>query len=373
MAFSSTSEIYIQNEKNFKLKAPKGVVKSAKIYSAFTKSNLSSIPRNVEILLLDTNAKPPAKKKINLNHQNSDSSSSSMKTLSKSASALLPTNPFASQRKRFEDSDDYLSKYLPGPGQYAIRDSIDYAQKRGCFRYQSLFAKPIHCSLRKEEKMEVPGPGTYDVNLIKSQLYVDFANKEEKRFKDKKKENIGPGSYYKGNNSVDSRWDRKLPSSFFVGKVPVEIAKRKKEENTLKKYIEINNIKEYDVPGPGMYEIKGDFDIKKKLSQNGNGFLASIIMNKILVPEEMRKKIKELRRKDESMSENNINTSNINNEENRLYGVQSQREIRSPFLSKSKKISIYDDVLKKHNPGPCYYQRDFPKIKKKFHNRSSIH
>lgn len=339
------SEISIQNKNHFKLCSPKGRIINENVYSAYKKSTLSSIPRKVEIVLVDSNHK-----KILNSLPVTNQSESSKRRLTRSESSILLSGAFASRKQRFDDYKDFLSKYSPGPGQYDNTSTLDDNR----FRYQSLFSKPSNCSLKKSNSSLEPGPGQYDVVLGTNARNINLASKGE-RFKEIAKQDIGPGSYFKINSF---KYNNKHPSSFFMH----NITRRISNDQRLEKYIKMQREKDYEVPGPGMYNVKGDFDHFDSSTKNVKniGMIQKILLNKTLIPEDMKKQIKH------SKHESDVHWG----KGEYWKGIESKKEIRSPFISKSKKISIYDDIMKRHIPGPCYYQQDV--IIKKKNNQSML-
>ena len=400
--------IQFQEDQTFKLRAPKGKLKHSKIYSAYTKTKLSSIPRSVEIILLDAESKSEKIKNfeqrirrqnaINNSARKSASSNSINSTIhsnlgrSRSMYSMLPMKGccgvFASKKERFEKYEEFISKYSPGPGEYQNSNRcIDNTNQQGNFRYQSLFAQPSSCSLKKvaSDKNNVdtngvdtditPGPGAYNPIYNFGKVGFKFPSKG-KRFKEREVENIGPGSYFDSSKDIydyNKPKQQQKPSSFFYIEKPAEIPKLRDEENKLKKYISIQKEKEYEVPGPGQYNFIRMFDVDEKKKGSNKGTNGIKCGN--LIPEDLRKKCKEMNIYEqingslpgvkslyEKQSLGNQNNKNLNNTHRTMdfwKAVKPSKHVRSPFLSKSKKIGIYDEIERKHNPGPCYYQSEY--------------
>ncbi len=164
-----------------------------------------------------------------------------------------------------------------------------------------------------------------------------------KRFKDFKKEIVGPGSYFPDNliKYNDFNWSKNIPSSFFKNDISFcsDIANR---ENILRKYIDIHKQEKFS-PGPGEYNLKSNFDYKclsDRIEKRKKNFLISDKIreqyhNSLIIEEIiLQNKIKE------------------NNGKKKIKYQNSTKNIRSPFLSKVERLVIYP---KNHVPGPCYY------------------
>jgi hypothetical protein len=150
------SSVYLQAKQNFRLSQPKkGKLLNGKIYSAFTKNKMSSIPRDNEVIILDEKLKNNQfveilKKTIQntLNNSNKtqkteqkseityDSENINNKTIfedsilinnkylkSKSMSNIFKTRSsnknltqINNKSERFNYYNEFIGKYQPGPG-----------------------------------------------------------------------------------------------------------------------------------------------------------------------------------------------------------------------------------------------------------------
>lgn len=347
----------MQNNRKFKLTTPKGHLISKQVYSAYSKTSLSTIPRNVEVILINKDPKTEllfSKLMKKCGSIKEEKPEPQEKILPKKKKEKLLSS-FASKNNRFDEYQNFLSKYSPGPGEY-LNDSGNLQLNSSSFRYQSLFSKPSKIPVKKLKKNKSisPGPGTYNPKYDSVTPLVVFAAKGD-RFKENKKEKLGPGSYYNPENPM-KRWDCSLPSSFFKRTLPKLVAVNKKRDELLEKYISIQKEKEYEIPGPGTYNSKSEFEAFSK----AKGDLLKDSLKKStssleLIPEELRRKYQEKRNTVEDTS-----CKSDTSDKNYWKETNSKKEIRSPFLSRSKRSLIYSQNSN-HIPGPCYYQRDLDK------------
>ena len=104
-----------------------------------------------------------------------------------------------------------------------------------------------------------------------------------------------------------------------------------KLDNLLKKYILVRNVeKEYEVPGPGQYNIYMGFDKINRDKAIEKLQVPPPPKQEKLIPDEVLKNFEK--------------NKNING--------------TFPFISKEKRIKFQDSILSKHTPGPCYYYND---------------
>ena len=389
--------ITIQNIKNFRLTHPnKGKLINHALFSAFTKTKLSSIPINNEIFLFDktfekekqffqkikkilsNNSKIESKKQNEKISNNSNLSSlkknidqkkkisnlniNNKKIIIKSNSTpeIINTNDFSStfksKTKKFDDYKQlFLSKYLPGPGQYSS-DYLTFTNNNN-LRYQSLFKENTYYN-NDLNKTIIPGPGSY--NITTSILYknspIPNLNLKEVRFKKEKYDKIGPGYYFRNENE---KIIKKENSNGFLNNLnkEKELNNKIKTFKLIEKYLglESNN----EIPGPGKYNFKSIFSkynqyskiIKNKKLNHLNLF--GFDGNKTnLISDNVRKLYKEALNKERLKSNSQEIIDNNNNIYKKNNNFNNVKGITSPFISKTKKFIPYNN---NHVPGPCYY------------------
>ena len=238
---------------------------------------------------------------------------------------------------------EFIDKYLPGPGQYEIKNNLS---NNSNIRYNSLF---IPSNTIKERNTlinnGIPGPGTYDIlkNEEKKNCIVKMDSKL-KRFKDFKKEIVGPGSYFPDNliKYNDFNWSKNIPSSFFKKDISF-CSESVNRENILSKYIDIHKQEKY-TPGPGEYNLKSNFEYKSLSDRKEKR------KNNFLISDKIREQYHNSLLIEELILQNRKNENKVNNKKNKFQN--STKNIRSPFLSKVQRLVIYP---KKHVPDPCYY------------------
>ena len=494
--------ISMQTNKNFTLiQNRKGKIIKNPIFSGYTKNKLSSIPRDVEIILLDKE-KHELLNKIGklLNRSNSKdnifdnkiyinpysinnkirnfssqkSSSYISENINNKSSIPFSTNSSNSmidntikKKENVKDNkktsnyweyyrktnrnnnglsdyqnnlsfDEYKLQFHPGPSDYYYDKSFDKINLQNKYRYKSLYVSTIHKN--KKNELNIPGPGSYlkISNILEnnSKLGINLGRKE-KRFKNLFKRDNGPLSpwYYSSNNSNNNKdinknilKEKKINNKdiydfryyiikdaisdtgekkrFYIEDINHKISdnninnfkritkffdnskneKKRSMKNLLKKYIYKNEKKDYEVPGPGKYDIYVGFD--KILKDKEINDIRNINKNKQekFIPENILNKYS-LCKKNPSFFENE-NESNLDeNSYRRGMGSKSCENISLkestnsgrgtlPFISKKKRIEFHDDLLLKHNPGPCYYYNDSSSHsnfkKKRFGNTSKI-
>ena len=478
--------ITLLNNKNFKLtNKNKGKLLNKPVYTGFKKNTLSSIPRDVEIILLDKNKEElfdTSNKNIlfdletNSYNNNNIYTKNKHKTLNentgitsyisnlikekKGGSSITNDTKLVSDTKRnkskkFEDKNSkeykkiynkkintiknntakdkknfnlelYQSQFLPGPSDYSTEKSFDMLKQQNKYRYSSLFK--IGSNSNKSNKViknTSPGPGSYIQlkNLIENDdkhLGIDLGRKE-KRFKNLFSSACLSPWYYSSSNSdkkiknkvINNRMnllnkkdvydfkkyilkkevnDKGIVQRCFIEEIPPNkiqevkqdknIEKRKKNENEnqkinvykfdnlLKKYIQVRDAeKEYEVPGPGKYNIYVGFD--KILKDKEIERLQYIPKSENLIPEDVLKKYNENKNNPNltfvfrNDNNNNVSKKYINKSkscENIHKGKENRKNSGGtlPFISKEKRIKYHDAILSQHNPGPCYYYNDEP-------------
>ena len=368
------TNVTIKDFKKFKLISPKGKIINSTIHNAYNKKTLSSIPNGVEVFLFDTNKQKDQFlfKKLNkilnkhkLKNISSEKSTKSSINLSNiqqeklyKTNSLLSQNEinkinktksynnlFRNKEERFSEmyKKEFIDKYLPGPGQYEINNNL---RNNSNIRYNSLF---IPSNTIKERNTlinnGIPGPGTYDIlkNEEKKNCIVKMDSKL-KRFKDFKKEIVGPGSYFPDNliKYNDFNWSKNIPSSFFKHDISF-CSESVNRENILSKYIDIHKQEKY-TPGPGEYNLKSNFEYKSLSDRKEKR------KNNFLISDKIREQYHNSLLIEELILQNRKNENKVNNKKNKFQN--SAKNIRSPFLSKVQRLVIYP---KKHVPGPCYY------------------
>ena len=472
--------ISLINNQNFRLRSKKkGKLLNKPIYSGFNKNTMSSIPRDVEIILLDKNkeeifsssnqnilssldssnlnifgkttnktanenarlsafiSKTLDEKKINNALTNSNNNNS--KKLKKNKSMNLQSNIRKTKdywkfyksketpnKNMYNDKKDfsmklYQSQFLPGPSDYSSDKSYDWINKQNKYRYNGLFKSGSY-QKNKNIKNPYPGPGSYfqlkNINNNNKQVNINLGTKE-KRFKNlfssaslspwyysaSTKENIkesnkssnDKGSLNKGDVYDFKKYiikeetdDRGMKRQFYVEDTPSKEKNEIKNDiksnfnnkskifenkstnenklnNLLKKYIIVRDSeKDYEVPGPGQYNIYVGFD--KILKDKAIEKLQFHNKQENLIPEEVLKNC--------SMNKNNNQHFSFFNEWNGNNNINSKNDMKNskscenilnknssgtlPFLSREKRIKFQDIILSKHTPGPCYYFNDEP-------------
>ena len=355
-----------------------------KILEKTTSSKINSLSlekKDIEFLLIDSNNKTnienlTSNKNIlgnktsfsnneNILNQKIKKNNNNNKIIhkSKSDSNIIKHNKIPSNR--FDNYNDYLIKFLPGPGQYNLNKKGELFGKNlnHNFLYNSLFksyVKPEKVNKTKEKL----GPGYYEPLILNKNNNNIILNTKEKRFLKSKSDLIGPGKYFDNIlvNYNSFKWNEKNKSPQFIlnnGKYN-DISDKLKEEYVLSKYINLGNEK----------------NDEQNINKNYSNFLKikKEFLNYIVYPQKNIKKIviKKIynddilfKKKENDEIQNKINNYKLNilkkyekNKDKNYYkGISS-------FISKSKRISIYDQIEKRHYPGPCYYQRIEKKNKK---------
>ena len=368
------TNVTIKDFKQFKLISPKGKIINSTIHNAYNKKTLSSIPNGVEVFLFDTNkqkdqflfkklnkilnkhklknisSEKSTKSSINLSNIQQEklyktNSLISQNEINKIIKTKSYNNLFKNKEERFSEmyKKEFIDKYLPGPGQYEIKNNLS---NNSNIRYNSLF---IPSNTIKERNTlinnGIPGPGTYDIlkNEEKKNCIVKMDSKL-KRFKDFKKEIVGPGSYFPDNliKYNDFNWSKNIPSSFFKKDISF-CSESVNRENILSKYIDIHKQEKY-TPGPGEYNLKSNFEYKSLSDRKEKR------KNNFLISDKIREQYHNSLLIEELILQNRKNENKVNNKKNKFQN--STKNIRSPFLSKVQRLVIYP---KKHVPGPCYY------------------
>ena len=481
--------ISMRTNKNFVLiQNRKGKLINKPIYSGYTKNKLSSIPRDVEIVLLnkekdeillknDNSSKTTRAKDYIFNNQIYINPNSNNNKISRSVSGYIPSqiteninnktiapiltnnnnsisevkskkinNNYLSNitktpyywkyYKKVENHnynnlsnsqnnlsfDEYQSQFYPGPSDYNVEKSFDKINQQNKYRYKGLFKKEIN--EKKAKKDDSPGPGSYlkmnnIINSNSRHLSINLRTKE-KRFKNLFNNN-NPLSlwYYSSSNNnnnknkkenkinninIDNNKDEKNNKDFYdyhhyiIKEETSDKGEKKhfyledkthrindKEKNIkiilkpfdnvkykekrkfnilLKKYINTNEKKNYQMPGPGQYNIYMGFD--KILKDNAIESLKNIKKQEKLIPEIVLKEFS-LSKNDPSLLGNESKIEDINlkkgiaskSSEN-IFIQKFNKNVGGtfPFLSKKKRIEFHDDLLLKHTPGPCYYYND---------------
>ena len=482
--------ISMQTNKNFVLiQNRKGKILNKPVFSGYTKNKLSSIPRDVEIILLNkekdeillkndssfntTRTKDyifnnqiyvnpfsnnnkisrsvsgyiPSPITENINNQtiaaNSKNNSKSLsevksKKIQNNLSNITKTPYYWKYYKKVENHnynnlsnsqnnlsfDEYQSQFYPGPSDYNVEKSFDKINQQNKYRYKSLFKKEIN--EKKKKKDDSPGPGSYlkmnnILNSNNRHLSINLGTKE-KRFKNlfnnnnplspwfysssnknnnnKNKENKINNINLYNNHSLDDKSKDFYDYHYYIIKEEttdkgekrqfyledknhkindkekstkiilkpfdnVKFKEKRKFNVLLKKYINTNENKNYQVPGPGQYNIYMGFD--KILKDNAIESLKNINKQEKLIPENVLKEFS-LSKKDpsllgnESIIEDNYLKKGIASKSaENIFIQENNKNIVGgtlPFLSKKKRIEFHDDLLLKHTPGPCYYYND---------------
>ena len=145
----------------------------------------------------------------------------------------------------------------------------------------------------------------------------------------------------------------------------IKFKEKRKFNILLKKYVNTNDGKNYQVPGPGQYNIYMGFD--KILKDNAIESLKNINKQEKLIPENVLKEFS-LSKKDPSLLGNEsiiedkyLKKGMASKSAENIFIQENNKNIGCGtlhFLSKKKRIEFHDDLLLKHTPGPCYYYND---------------
>ena len=469
--------ISIQSNKNFSLiQNKKGNIIRKPVFSGYTKNKLSSIPRDVEIILLDKDKNDIFRKineKLNtskskdylfnnniyINPYSNNNTRNLTKDMTRCLSSQISSNlseninnktivqlstntsksisnvnnkkndnskegkkepnywKFYKKEKNNSLSDyqnklsfeEFKSQFYPGPSDYYCEKSYDKINSQNKYRYNSLYKSEIHKS-KKRNNNNSPGPGSYFKmnNIINDGKHISInLGRKEKRFqnlfrnqspwyystnsvnnniKNNNLENLNNKDFYEYHHyiikeEISDTGDKK---QYFIedlnhkindnkndeAKVKIKFFDNKKNElkrnfnNLLKKYINTNDNKNYEIPGPGQYNIYVGFD---KISKD-NAIDSLKYSNKPekFIPENILKEYSLSKRDPSTLSSEAYNNEkylkkgigyssceNIFNQETTKNGGGTL-----PFISKKKRIEYHDDLLMKHTPGPCYYYND---------------
>ena len=469
--------ISIQSNKNFSLiQNKKGNIIRKPVFSGYTKNKLSSIPRDVEIILLDKDKNDILGKiKENVNtskskdylfsnniyinpHSNNNTknltkemtrclssqiSSNLSENINNKTIVQLSTNTSKSitniNNKKNDNSkedkkesnywkfykkgknnslsdyqnklsfEEFKSQFYPGPSDYYCEKSYDLINSQNKYRYNSLYKSEIHKS-KKNKNNNSPGPGSYFKmnNIIKNDKHISInLGRKEKRFenlfrnhspwyystnsvnnniKSKNLENLNNKDFYEYHHYIikEEISDTGDKRQYFIEdlnhkindnknnetKVKIKFFDNKKNEvkrnfnNLLKKYINTNDIKSYEIPGPGQYNIYVGFD--KILKDNAIDALKYSNKPEKFIPENILKEYS-LSKRDPSIKSSEPYTNEKYLKKgigyNSCENIFKQETTKSgggtlPFISKKKRIEYHDDLLMKHTPGPCYYYND---------------
>lgn len=468
--------ISIQSNKNFSLiQNKKGKILRKPVFSGYTKNKLSSIPRDVEIILLDKEKKDIFGKlneeintskskdylfnnKIYINPYSNNNSKRLTKELTRCLSSQISSNlsenvnnktvvqlssnttkSITNGNNKKNDNlkegkkepnywkfykkinnnmlsdyqnnlsfEEFKSQFYPGPSDYYCEKSYDKVNSQNKYRYNSLYKSEIYKN--KKNSNNSPGPGSYfkKNNIIVSDKHIGInLGRKEKRFKNLFR-NHNPW-YYSTNNATNNNKNNNLENlnnkdfyeyhhyiikeeisdtgnkrQYFIedlnhkindnknndSKNKIKFFDNKKNElkrnfnNLLKKYINTNDSKSYEIPGPGQYNIYVGFD---KISKD-NAIESLKYSNKPekFIPDNILKEYS-LSKRDPSTLSSELYTNEKNLKKGLGYSscenIFNQETTKSgggtlPFISKKKRIEYHDDLLMKHTPGPCYYYND---------------
>lgn len=390
---------------NYILKAPKkGKIYKGTIRTAYKRTNLGSIPRKTEKILIDAINIPKQargfssqasrfsnkqenikyaypgpgtyKTEKNFDHVTKDNSHFSSKGFG---------NGFASNTSRFEDYKEFQDKFLPGPSSYKSDESTCLtANLNKTLSYKSLYNTGNTKTMKTYS--DIPGPGHYNPIKAPKTTELDGENhyfkSDELRFKKVPKSALGPGKYFNEENDLNlvkspnkgrtyintgGKLDlngNKTQSYFF--KCPEE-----KKENLIDK-LKIKDdasTRPTTTPGPGEYEVKRDhlsnwnFNPKERRESI---YFENIRQNKI------KKRMQTASNKmPKPLIEMNLNA--INNKEKEKNNKMNKTATKNMFVptpiepnlesgilgnnikpENMKKFPEY--LIKRNTPGPAYYK-----------------
>jgi hypothetical protein len=348
---------------NFILRSPgKGKIIRGPISNAFNRQSLGSIPSKSEKILFKDNETEVKKgfssqcdrfTQYRLRESVKYSFPGPGEYQSYNLSKFVHSNPsnstkgystgFTSKNERFDDLREYQEKYMPGPGEYNSKISLNQDSfKKSNLRFKSLYNTNKMISLKVYK--DNPGPGDYDP--IKPGLFLSsldsspnfFFKSKEGRF-DKSKENTrnspGPGKYFFDLNSDTSK-KKDSTSYFFKNKIP-------KNNDPVEKILNLDKNKKFETPGPGEYNLRMELIKDNKNHSSTSGSIYFINDKKTISEYDKEKKI-EVRSRDYSIQIQ---------PQNNIYSFEnSKKGIRSVFLSKSPRNAY---TKSNHVPGPSYY------------------
>jgi hypothetical protein len=363
-----TLENIDNTNENFLLRSPpKGKIIRGPISNAFNRQSLGSIPSKSEKILFKDNETEVKKGFASqcerfAQYRTQESVKYSFPgpgdyENTKNLRKNLDTNPsfsskgyctgFTSKNERFDDLREYYEKYLPGPGEYNSKLSLNQdIYNKSNLRFKSLYNTNKMISLKVYK--DNPGPGDYDplkpgliLNENENSPNYFFKSKEE-RFnisKENVTSNPGPGKYFFDSNL--KTFNKKDSTSFFFREnIP-------KKLNPLEKILKLDKNKIFETPGPGEYNLRKELIKVEKNPTSSSRSIFLINDKKKFTEYENDIKIEKLKnayRRDNSIQ---IQPQNI------IFNFEnSKKSIRSVFLSKSPRNSY---TKSNHVPGPTYY------------------
>jgi len=402
------------NPENFVLKAPKkGKIHKGTNYTAYKRTNLGSIPRKTEKILIDA---------LNIPKQSRGFSSQSSRFSNKQENIKYAYpgpgsyktdrtfdhivkdnshfsskgfgNGFASNSSRFEDYKEYHDKFLPGPSSYKSDESTCLtANLDKTLSYKSLYNTGNTKTMKTQ--LDNPGPGYY--NPISAKIKTDqdgenhYFKSEDVRFKKVPKSALGPGKYFTEEIDFNITKSPNKGRTYITTGGKADINGNKtlsyffknpeiKKENPMEKYIKTRDeisTRPTTTPGPGDYEVKRDhfsnwnFNPKERKESI---YYENIRQNKV------KKRMQTAGTKiPKPLIEMNLNA--INNKEKEKNNKFNKTSSRNMFVTtqleanfdngnnniKPENMKKFPDYLIKRNiPGPAYYKPQNKPLKVNF-------
>jgi hypothetical protein len=337
----------LKTENNYKLRSPKGNnLMTSKLYTAFTRDTLGSIPRNSEIILFKENNFNEKKGFLTQDYRFPDRADNLKNSfpgpgqyhkekinLSPSHSSKGYGNAFVSKSQRFNDSKEFFEGFYPGPQEYSNTNLTLKDLSSRSLKFKSLYKNKHIVNMKQHDA--TPGPGQYDINksntVDKNFLNSVFASKYERNIVKKLDYVSEPGKFYRDIQLVK---ELNMKSSFFFSHSPPKV-------NPIEKVLNIED-NAFRIPGVGNYDVtkqwpmvRHNYDSKKEYEE------------RIKEEKEFNKKASEHDKMD-NKQRRRIKKSELLVFENN--GIKNSAKYI--FESKAKKLA--DPTT--HVPGPCYYK-----------------
>jgi len=328
----------------------KGKLYRGAVCNAYNRQSLGSIPQRNEMILIKSMCSPkgfscqsdrfPATslEKLAIPGPGTYTNTASTEFTNPSLSSKGYGVGFVSKKERFDDLQEFYSKYLPGPGQNIIKNNLsDGIQKS--MQYKGLFIdKKVERLIPKKDN---PGPGSYDYdyNWIRENDENNFFFKDKVKRKKmiikEEKDNPGPADYFK---TYKDKFVKEGEKENYFFKKPLE-----KKEDIIDTYLNIKK-KDRDL-GPGSYIF--DNEIKKEEPMD------TIELHSLLEREEKNQRAKKRRILSMELAKSIVQSTDFYEKPSKFDAIAKDNSPSSIFVSKTKKNS---HVKLLPVPGPFYYK-----------------